>query len=63
MTVGPHVGYQPLLLKIIEFFQTGIAPVSAEETVEMFAFMEAADESLRRGGKPVDPGEMRKRVR
>ena len=63
MTVGPHVGYQPLLLKIIEFFQTGVAPVSAEETVEMFAFMEAADESLRRGGKPVDPAEMRKRVR
>jgi hypothetical protein len=27
--------------------------VSAEETVEMFTFMEAADESARQGGTPV----------
>ncbi len=26
---------------------------SAEETIELFAFMEAADESKRQGGKPV----------
>jgi hypothetical protein len=25
------------------FFQTGIAPVSPKETIEVFAFMEAAD--------------------
>lgn len=63
MTVGPHVGYQPLLLKIIEFFQTGVAPVSAEETIEMFAFMEAADESLKLGGRSVEVAEMRRRVK
>ena len=28
-------------------------PVSAEETIEIFAFMEAADESKRQGGAPV----------
>ena len=28
-------------------------PVAAEETMEIFAFMEAADESKRQGGKPV----------
>jgi hypothetical protein len=27
--------------------------VSAEETIELFAFMEAADESKRQGGAPV----------
>jgi len=45
--------YAPLVREIIKFFQTGIAPVSPEETIELFAFMEAADESKRRGGQPV----------
>ena len=45
--------YAPLVREIIRFFETGIAPVSPEETLEMFAFMEAADESKRRGGQPV----------
>jgi Oxidoreductase family, NAD-binding Rossmann fold len=46
-------GYEPLLVEIAKFFRGGPAPVSAEETVEMFAFMEAADESKRRGGATV----------
>jgi hypothetical protein len=46
-------GYRPLLVEIAKFFRTGQPPVSAAETVEMFAFMEAADESKRRGGEPV----------
>ena len=45
--------YAPLVREIMKFFQTGVPPVSAEETIEMFAFMEAADESKRQGGKPV----------
>lgn len=45
--------YAPLVREIMKFFQTGIAPVSADETIELFAFMEAADESNRQGGKPV----------
>lgn len=45
--------YAPLVREIMHFFQTGIAPVSSEETVELFAFMEAADESKRQGGAPV----------
>lgn len=45
--------YEPLLVEIVKFFKGGLAPVSAEETVEMFAFMEAADESKRRGGATV----------
>ncbi len=46
-------GYRPLVEEIARFFRTGVPPVSAEETIEMFAFMEAADESLRQGGVPV----------
>jgi predicted dehydrogenase len=46
-------GYEPLLVEICKFFKTGQPPVSAEETIEIFAFMEAADESKRRGGVPV----------
>ncbi len=45
--------YAPLVREIIKFFQTRVAPVSPEETLNMFAFMEAADESKRRGGAPV----------
>ncbi|MDW8309124.1 MAG: Gfo/Idh/MocA family oxidoreductase [Verrucomicrobiales bacterium] len=45
--------YAPLVREIMKFFQTGVAPVPPEETLEIYAFMEAADESKRRGGAPV----------
>ena len=45
--------YAPLVREIMKFFQSGVAPVSPDETIELFAFMEAADESKRQGGKPV----------
>lgn len=47
-------GYNPMWVKIIEYFNTGIVPVSPEETLEEFAFMEAADESKLRGGASID---------
>jgi len=50
---GKFEGYEPLIVEIIKFFKTGKAPVSAEETIEIMAFMEAADESKRQGGVPV----------
>ena len=56
-----EAGYAPLVVEIMKFFKTGIAPVSAEETIEMFAFMEAADESKRQGGAPIDISELIKR--
>ena len=46
-------GYKPLVTEIAKFFRTGEPPVSAEETIEIFAFMEAADESKRQNGAPV----------
>jgi len=54
----PGGGYGPLVREIVKFFQTGKPPVSMEETIEMFAFMEAADESKRRGGTPVTLAEV-----
>ena len=51
--LGPFGGYKPLLIEIIKFFQTGNPPVKAEDTMEMCAFMEAADESKRRKGASV----------
>jgi hypothetical protein len=51
--IGPYKGYDPLVVEIARFFRTHEAPVSAEETVELYAFMSAADESKRQGGVPV----------
>jgi predicted dehydrogenase len=45
--------YDLLLEEICKFFKTGKAPVGAAETIEILAFMEAADESKRQDGKPV----------
>ncbi len=50
---GGYAGYEPLVQAIAKFFKTGQPPVSAEETIEVFAFMAAADESKRQGGVPV----------
>jgi len=49
----PRAGYYGLLARAIEFFRTGKAPVSPEETLETLAFMEAADLSKARNGASV----------
>ncbi|MFM7751860.1 MAG: Gfo/Idh/MocA family protein [Opitutaceae bacterium] len=54
------VNYSPLLKDVVKFFQTRVAPVTPEETVEIMAFMEAADESKRRGGAPVSIADVMK---
>jgi len=56
--IGEFEGYLPLLYRIVDFFDTGIVPVSPAETTELIAFMEAADESKRRGGAAVDVQEL-----
>jgi len=50
---GGYDGYAPLIVEIVKFYKTGKPPVSEAETMEVFAFMEAADESKRQGGRPV----------
>ena len=51
--VGSFDGYAPLVGQIVKFFQTGVEPVDPAETIEIFAFMEAADESKRQGGAAI----------
>ncbi|NBU07814.1 MAG: gfo/Idh/MocA family oxidoreductase [Proteobacteria bacterium] len=60
--VGAYDGYDPLVVEVIKAFQSGIVPVKAEETIELFAFMEAADESKRRGGAEVTLAEVLKKA-
>lgn len=55
---GGFDGYRPLVVAIADFFATGEPPVEPAETIELFAFMEAADESVRRGGSPVTIAEV-----
>jgi hypothetical protein len=56
--VGSFDGYVPLVIEIMKFFKTGVSPVSAEETLEIFAFMEAADVSKAKNGEPVKIAEL-----
>jgi len=61
--VGAFDGYGPLVAAIIEFFKTKKPPVIPDETIELFAFMEAADESKRQQGKPVALADVLARAR
>ncbi len=49
-------GYEPLVDEIIKFFKTGRVPVPPEETIEILAFMSAADESKLKEGAAVSIG-------
>jgi GFO/IDH/MocA oxidoreductase family protein len=60
---GRYEGYEPLVIEICKFFESGKPPVTAEETLEIYAFMEAADESKRQGGKPVTLASVLERAR
>jgi predicted dehydrogenase len=61
--VGGYDGYDVMLFEIINMFRTGVVPVPAEEIVELYAFMEAADESKRRGGAEVSLQEVIEKAR
>lgn len=52
--VGQYDGYAPLVQEIAAFFRSGKAPVQAEETIAIYAFMEAADESKRKNFSAVN---------
>jgi hypothetical protein len=45
--------YTPMLREIVKFFQTKQPPLTPRQTLEIYAFMEAAEESKRRGGKSI----------
>jgi GFO/IDH/MocA oxidoreductase family protein len=61
--VGDSPGYRPLIVEIIKFFRTGQPPVPAKETLEICAFIEADNESKRRGGEPVELEEMMEKAK
>ena len=47
------VSYVPLVRRIMDFFKTGKPPVAPEETLEIMAFMDAAERSRLSGGTPA----------
>ena len=53
VSTGKYQGYEPLLREILNFFTTGIPPVSEKETLEIFTFIEAADVSKSAKGKII----------
>jgi hypothetical protein len=46
--------YPALLREVKAFIETGKSPVDPDQSVEVVAFMAAANESMANGGKPVD---------
>jgi hypothetical protein len=51
---GEHASYDGLLKEIVRFFKTGKVPIDPDETIELFAFMSAADISKAKGGVPIE---------
>ena len=49
----PKVNYAPMLKEVVKFFETKVPPVPNEVTLEIFAFMDAAQRSKEAGGKPT----------
>jgi Oxidoreductase family, NAD-binding Rossmann fold len=46
-------GYSPLLREIVKFMRSGVPPVSNDETLKIYEFMDAAQQSRQHGGIPV----------
>ena len=53
IAAGGYEGYKVLLDQILTFFKTGVAPISKEETIEIFTFMKASNMSKEQNGKIV----------
>jgi len=49
----PADSYRPLLVEVMKFFESGQPPVPNSETLEIYAFMDAAQRSKNEGGKPM----------
>ena len=53
IALGGFEGYRPLVVKIVEFFRTNRSPVPVEETLEIYAFMTAAQMSKESSGRKI----------
>jgi predicted dehydrogenase len=56
--LGSSQGYRPLVVDIVHMFRTGEVRVPVEQTIAVYALMDAADESKRLGGVPVNVPEL-----
>jgi predicted dehydrogenase len=56
--LGSFLGYEPLLEQILPFFKTGELPVTPEQTIEIYTWMQAADLSRSQLGRPVQLSEV-----
>jgi len=54
VALGAFNGYNPLLERIVEFFDTKVVPFDSKETLEICAFIEAADVSKFSNGRSID---------
>jgi hypothetical protein len=61
--VGSYDGYEPLLFSVLKFARSGEPPVNEAETLEIYAFMEAADESKRQNGASITLESVMKKAR
>ncbi|MGL6225338.1 MAG: Gfo/Idh/MocA family protein [Thermoguttaceae bacterium] len=50
---GKYEGYLPLVKVFCEFFESGVAPIDPDESLEIMAFLEAAGISLAEKGREV----------
>lgn len=48
-----YMGYEGIAREVAKFFKGGPTPVAASETLEIFAVLQAAEQSRAREGKPV----------
>jgi hypothetical protein len=52
-TKDKYMGYEAISTEIAKFFKGGPSPVSPEETIEIFTFMDAAHQSKAQAGAPI----------
>jgi len=50
------------VVEIVKFFKTGEVPVTPEETLAIYAFMEGAEESKHEGGKEIKLADLMQRA-
>ena len=46
--------YHMMLQKLVDFFRSGISPIDIEQTFQIIAFIEAANKSKEKEGRPVE---------
>jgi hypothetical protein len=52
-TKDKYMGYEGIAIEMAKFFKGGPPPVSAAETLEIYAFLDAAAQSRKQGGTMV----------